>query len=165
MNVRLLRHVRHEIAARPERFCAAHWAWARNRRAVLEAGARPAGFKCCIAGHVLLGHGAYDEAALLREGSFHDTGYLWQRAAEVAGLSKAQRNELFFPSQWDAPFKKRYYLCTGTEEAEVSVDYLGHFLEKHGPERVLASDRLPRAGAVGDGDRTVDSTRRAQTPQ
>lgn len=154
MNVRLLERVRHEIVARPERFCAAHWAWAHNKRAVLESGARPEGFTCCIAGHVLLLSGTYDEADLLREGGFHDTGYLWQRAAEAAGLSTPQRNELFFPSQWGQPFKQRYYLCTRAEEAAVSATYLEHFLAEHAPAagRTWAPDRSPRPGAlVGEG--------------
>jgi hypothetical protein len=147
MKTRLLQRVRQTIAAQPERFCAAHWAFARNKRAVLDAGARPDGFKCCIAGHVLLEHeGAYDETGLLCEGGFHDCGYLWQRAAEAAGLSKAQRNELFFPSQWNEPFKQRYYLCARAEEAAVSAAYMDYFRYKHGDRR--APDRPPVAHAA-----------------
>ena len=144
MNVRLLQRVRRRIAAQPNRYCAAHWAFARNKRAVVEAGAQPEGFKCCIAGHVLLesaGEDACDEAELLCRGGFHDPGNLWQRAAETAGLTEAQRNELFFPSQWDAPFKKDYYLSSGAEEAEISAAYIDHFLDKHAPERTWAADR------------------------
>ncbi|PSQ92457.1 MAG: hypothetical protein BRD52_05015 [Bacteroidetes bacterium SW_4_67_19] len=143
MNVRLLQRVRDAIADRPDRYCAAHWAFARNRRAVIEFGARPDHFRCCIAGHVLLEEkgGDYDEKGLLCEGGFHDPGHLWQRAAEAAGLTEAQRNELFFPSQWDAPFKKGYYLSSGAEEAEISAAYIDHFLDKHAPERTWAADR------------------------
>jgi hypothetical protein len=151
MNVRLLHRVRRKIAARPERFCAAHWAFARNKRAVLDAGARPDGFRCCIAGHVLLEGTGYDEKSLLCEGGFHAPGNLWQRAAEAAGLSTDERNELFFPSQWDAPFKKDYYLSGSDEEAGVCADYIAHFLGKHAPD--WAPDRPPLAGVVPDAGR------------
>ena len=148
MNVRLLQRVRRAIASQPERFCAAHWAFARNTRAVLNAGARPQGFRCCIAGHVLLEGGACDEEELLCRGGFHAPGHLWQRAAEVAGLDRAQRTELFFPSQWDAPFKKQYYLCGRDEEANVCAAHIDHFLEKHAASgRGLAPDRRPQARA------------------
>lgn len=153
MNVRLLQRVRQKIAARPERFCAAHWAFARNRRAVLDAGARPDGFRCCIAGHVLLEGTGYDEEGLLCEGGFHEPGHLWLRAAEAADLTTAQRNELFFPSQWDAPFKKDYYLSGNDEEAGVCADYIGHFLAKHAPD--WAPDRSPLAAAAAGEERVA----------
>lgn len=132
MNVALLEAVRRVILLRPERFCAAQWAFARNGRHVKAHGAAPEGFKCCIAGHVLLQHGDFDERSLLRRGGFHDGEHLWLRAGNVLGLTPAQRDELFFPSQWDAPYKQMYYRCSRTAEAEVAAAYIDYFVSKHG---------------------------------
>ena len=133
MNVDLLERVRQHIAHHPDRFCAAQWAFARNAEAVLRDGAAPEDFRCCIAGHVLLHRGALTERTLLREGGFHTGGEIWSRAARALSISEAQGRELFFPSQWDRPFKQRYYLCDRDEEADLAVSYLDYFLNKHGP--------------------------------
>lgn len=111
----------------------------------MAAGVRPKGFKCCIAGHVLLQSGAYDEHDLLGQCGFHDGGRLWERAGDALGLTKAQRTELFFPSQWDQPHKQRYYLCASDEEAEVCAAYIDYFIAKHGvSEKSVESNRLKR---------------------
>lgn len=132
MNIDLLETIRHDILFRPERFCAAQWAFARNGRRVKEQGDAPVGFKCCIAGHALLHGDDFDERTLLQRGGFHDGEHLWQRAGDVLGLTKAQRDELFFPSQWDKPYKQDYYLCARNEEADIAAAYIDHFISKHG---------------------------------
>jgi hypothetical protein len=131
MNVDLLETVRHDILYRPERFCAAQWAFARNGHRVKEHGDAPIGFKCCIAGHVLLRGADFDERALLQRGGFHDGEHLWQQAGTVSGLTTEQRDELFFPSQWDKPYKQDYYLCSRDEEAEIAAAYIDYFISKH----------------------------------
>ncbi len=131
MNVELLESVRDAIVFHPEQFCAAQWAFARNTRAVLDTGARPEGFKCCIAGHALLQSGRYSRAALLRAGGFHDGVRLWPEAGQVLDLTVAQRDELFFPSQWDSPYKQRYYLCRAAEEAEIAGAYIDYFVSMY----------------------------------
>jgi hypothetical protein len=133
MNVDLLERVRQHIAHYPDRFCAAQWAFARNAEEVLRDGASPEGFRCCIAGHVLLQHGTLSERSLLREGGFHTGGGVWTRAARAASISAEQGRELFFPSQWDRPFKQKYYLCGADEEPDLAVSYLDYFLNQHGP--------------------------------
>lgn len=135
MNVDLLETVRHTITAQPHRFCAAQWAFARNADAVLQDGATPEGFRCCIAGHALLEAEQATEQALLRDGGFHTGGGLWSQAADVLFLSEGQEQELFFPSQWDRPYKQDYYLCARREEADVAADYISHFVRKHGDGR------------------------------
>jgi hypothetical protein len=65
----------------------------------------------------------------------------------VLGVSREQSRELFFPSQWVHPFKKRYYLCTREEEAQVATAYLDHFIEKHAPAKAR------RATPTGAGER------------
>lgn len=141
MNIDLLKRVQKEILRAPERFCAAHWAFARNAADVVERDERPEGFKCCIAGQVLLLSGRSDERGLLcRSGLHNNDGSLYRRAAEALGLTPAQRNELFFPSQWDNLYKQEYYLCSRDEEAAVCAAYIDYFMEKH-----AASPRIPEA--------------------
>ena len=158
MNADLLASVRRAIARHPGRFCAAQWAFARNaERVMTEEDVSPNGFRCCIAGHVLLESGTRTESDLLREGGFHTGGALWEQAATVLDLAKEQCRELFFPSQWDHPFKKQYYLCTREEEAEVATAYIDHFLQKHrvaaeqseasGQNKAFGAVRPPRAAA------------------
>lgn len=150
MNVELLESVRDAIVFHPHQFCAAQWAFARNARAVIDDGARPAGFKCCIAGHVLLQSGRRTHRTLLRDGGFHDGTHLWQEAGRVLGLTEAQRDELFFPSQWDKPYKQRYYLCSNAEEAEVAAAYIDYFVSKYAtPESSKAPEGVP-AGSAGE---------------
>ncbi|MFB6247827.1 MAG: hypothetical protein ABEL97_04580 [Salinibacter sp.] len=163
MNVDLLDRVRQHIAHSPDRFCAAQWAFARNAEQVLRNGASPEGFRCCIAGHVLLHHGTLSERALLREGGFHTGGGVWSRAAQAASISAAQAHELFFPSQWDRPFKRTYYLCSRDEEADLAVSYLDHFLNKHGPAgrgpSRTETDRSARAPASASTEKQVRTAR------
>lgn len=134
MNVDLLEGVQQAIVRAPNRFCAAQWAFARNAEAVLRSGAVPDGFRCCIAGHVLLENGTHSERDLLRAGGFHTGGELWVEAARHASICSEQGRELFFPSQWDRPFKQQYYLCDRAAEASLAADYLDYFLEKYGPD-------------------------------
>lgn len=131
MNVDLLETVRRTIVYRPERCCLAQWAFARNERAVLDNGAPPVGFKCCLAGHVLLAAETYTERELLLHGGFHTGGELWHEAGAVLGLSESQYRTLFFPSQWEKPYKQEYYLCSTAKEAEVAAAYLDHYITKH----------------------------------
>lgn len=142
MNVELLEAVRQAIILRPDRFCAAQWAFARNGRRVKEYGDTPIDFKCCIAGHVLLQGGGFDERMLLQRGGFHDGEQLWHRAGAVLGLSETQRDELFFPSQWDAPYKQEYYRCASDREAEIAAAYIDYFISKYG----IAAETLPASG-------------------
>jgi hypothetical protein len=144
MNVELLESVRQAVVHYPERFCAAQWAFARNAAAVRIKGAVPDGFKCCIAGHVLLQHGSHDEAALLDEGGFHTGGALWEQAADALDLDENGCRELFFPSQWDKPYKQNYYLCSEDEEAEVAAAYLDYFMQKHGAQEQAAGQPAPQ---------------------
>lgn len=144
MNVELLDRVRQTIARHPDRFCAAQWAFARNAEAVLRRGASPEGFRCCIAGHVLLQRGDLTPRELLREGGFHTGGGVWTRAARVASITEAQGRELFFPSQWDRPYKQKYYLCARADEADLAADYLDYFLGKY---RAATPERVSDAGA------------------
>jgi hypothetical protein len=132
MNVELLESVRQTIVFYPDRFCAAQWAFARNAEQVMAEGARPEGFKCCIAGHVLLEGDILTEGELLEEGGFHTGGELWAQAADALALDAERCRELFFPSQWDAPYKQEYYLCGRAEEAEVAAAYIDYFVSKYG---------------------------------
>ena len=147
MNVDLLERVRTNIFLYPERFCAAHWAFSRNTQAVVAGEAQPRGFKCCIAGHVLLQSGEHDEKDLLGQCGFHDGGRLWERAGDALGLTTAQRTELFFPSQWDQPHKQRYYLCSSAEEAGVCAAYIDYFISKHARPSKAIFERTPRVAA------------------
>lgn len=131
MNVELLEAVRHTILVTPERFCAAQWAFARNGERVLREGAPPKEFRCCIAGHALLRSGVLDERQLLEAGGFHTGGRLWEQATAAVDLDEDQGRELFFPSQWDSPYKHKYYLCSPAAEAEVAAAYLRYFIEKY----------------------------------
>ena len=169
MNLDLLRSVQRAISHYPDRFCAAQWAFARNADRVLSEGATPVGFRCCIAGHVLLESGMYSERDLLREGGFHTGGALWDQASTALNVGDDQCRELFFPSQWDHPFKKQYYLCTREEEAGIATTDLDYFAEKHGApgsrqdrsSRVpLDAGRPPQAPASPD-DRRVPAPARA----
>jgi hypothetical protein len=151
MNVQLLETVRRTIVYRPERFCLAQWAFAHNEQAVLTGGAPPRGFKCCIAGHVLLESDTYTERELLQHGGFHTGGGLWNEAGDVLGLSTPQYRTLFFPSQWQKPYKQEYYLCSADEEAEVAAAYIDHYITKHAdPERAPArtEKRSKRAESI-----------------
>jgi hypothetical protein len=151
MNADLLASVRRAIARHPDRFCAAQWAFARNAERVrTKEDVSPIGFRCCIAGHVLLESSTRTERDLLREGGFHTGGALWEQAAAALGLAKEQCRELFFPSQWDHPFKKQYYLCTREEEAQVAMAYIDFFLQKHRAtdERQRASGRSETFGVA-----------------
>jgi hypothetical protein len=141
MNVELLENVRQAIVFYPQRFCAAQWAFARNAEAVMDDGAHPDGFKCCIAGHVLLESNAMTERELLEVGGFHTGGELWAEAADALGISEAQCRELFFPSQWDKPYKQNYYLCANDDEADVAASYLDYFICKYGTEEEQARAR------------------------
>lgn len=149
MNVDLLESVRQSILFEPGRFCAAQWAFARNEDRVFREGATPEGFQCCIAGHVLLRSGRLSERQLLLEGGFHTGGRLWEQAAAALGVDGEQCRELFFPSQWDQPYKRAYYLCERAEEAEVVADYLDYFMTKYGVSGSgadsLGADRSSRA--------------------
>ncbi len=144
MNVELLESVRRAIVYYPDRFCAAQWAFARNAERVLRAGEQPEGFRACIAGHVLLHHGTHSERDLLREGGFHTGGALWERAADALGLNDDRCRELFFPSQWDKPYKQDYYLCASEEESDVAAAYLDYFIQKYG----TAGEREPTAATT-----------------
>ena len=151
MNVQLLETVRRAIVYRPERFSLAQWAFARNEQAVRTDRATPRGFKCCIAGHVLLESDTYTERELLLHGGFHTGGGLWNEAGDVLELSTPQYRTLFFPSQWQKPYKQEYYLCSASEEAEVAASYIDHYITKHvSPERAAAirDERSARAEAV-----------------
>lgn len=168
MNLDLLRSVQRAISRAPDRFCAAQWAFARNANQVLTEGASPVGFRCCIAGHVLLESGTFTEGDLLREGGFHTGGALWDEAATALGLADPQCRELFFPSQWVHPFKKKYYLCAQEEEAQVATAYLDYFAQKHGgpdadrtsaTRSVAATDRSPRGSGAADRTRTPVTAR------
>lgn len=151
MNASLLQHVHDHILAEPERFCAAQWAAARNTRRVLERGAAPEGFTCCIAGHVLLLSGRFTERDLLLHSTHFDNGNLSRRACEALGLTQAQYKELFFPSQWTDPYRSAYYLSADVRaEAAACAGFIAHFLEKHAdvrPALSLADDREPLAHA------------------
>ncbi|WP_022834980.1 hypothetical protein [Salisaeta longa] len=134
MNVERLESVRQAIVHFPSRFCAGQWAFARNARAVLAHHARPEGFKCCIAGHALLQTDAFSERRLLKAGGFHTGGCLWNAAARALDLTPPQARELFFPSQWDKPYKQDYYLCGKDEEASIAGSYIDYFIGKHAPK-------------------------------
>jgi len=136
MNVALLSRVRQSIVCAPDQFCAAQWAFARNADRVLRDGARPEGFRCCIAGHVLLEAKVFTRRELLREGGFHTGGGVWSRAARAAALEDDQARTLFFPSQWDRPYKQQYYLCNRDEEASLAASYIAFFVDEYGPSRV-----------------------------
>jgi len=146
MNVELLENVRQAIVFYPRRFSAAQWAFARNAEAVIDDGDHPDGFKCCIAGHVLLESEEMTERELLKVGGFHTGGGLWECAADALGLSRAQCRELFFPSQWDKPYKQNYYLCSSDEEAGVAASYVEYFVHKYGTEAEREqAERLAKA--------------------
>jgi hypothetical protein len=110
---------------------------------------------------VLLCHGALTERTLLREGGFHTGGAVWTRAAHALSIGEAQGRELFFPSQWDRPFKQEYYLCDRDDEADLAVSYLDYFANKHAPsslprtgtEPAPRTDRAPASSPPPGGDR------------
>jgi hypothetical protein len=90
---------------------------------------------------------------LLRRGGFHDGEHLWQRAGDVLDLTKAQRDELFFPSQWDKPYKQDYYLCARDEEADIAAAYIDHFISKHavpvdGPAALATTHEQPNSATA-----------------
>ena len=154
MNTALLRQIQEHIAARPGRFSAAHWGWARNAGKVVQQGAEPRDFRCCIAGHALVLSGTYSEYDLVcQSGIVNEDGYLWQRAAEVLQLSKRQSNQLFFPSQWSSPFKEQYYLGGRDEESSVCAAYINHFLEQQSG----AAESVPS-------EREAEATHRLESP-
>jgi len=165
MNVQLLESVRKKIVLYPGRFCAAQWAFAPNARRVLQEGVRPKGFRACIAGHVLLEHGSHSERDLLREGGFHTGGPLWEDAASALGLDRVRCRELFFPSQWDKPYKQDYYLCSGDEEPQVAAAYLDYFMQKHGRADDVSVPAVTRKrGEVPGSEKTVARGERAPVP-
>ena len=142
MNAALLRRVRAHIIAHPERFCAAHWAWVRNGRDVRQHDAAPENFRGCIAAHVLLLSGRFDEAGLVRQHLHFDNGTLSAAACDVLGLDPDQYRELFYPSQWPDPFRATYYTTTTAEaEATVCAEVLTDFLDRHAPSLVPADNR------------------------
>lgn len=145
MDVQLLRRVRQHIATHPHRFCAAQWAFAANARAVLTRGARPEGFRGCLAAHALLLAGAATEADLLRRHAHFDNGTLSAAARAVLGLSAEQARELFYPACWPAPFREAYYAtATPEEEAALAAALLDAFLARHAPA-LPAPDRAAAA--------------------
>ena len=140
MRVALLRHVRHHIAEHPERFCAANWAWAANVREVLEDGEAPESFRCCIAGHVLLCAGRFDEPTLLRYSVRFDDGFVGRCAREALGGGEREQRALFYPTQWPEPYRQAYYLAqTRLQEAQAAVGVLDAFI-------ALLSSDAPKAG-------------------
>lgn len=155
MNIPLVESVRHTIISHPQRFCAAQWAFARNAPDVLRHGAAPEGFRCCIAGHVLLQSGACTERCLLRRGGFHTGGPLWEHAASVLSVGENTCHKLFFPSQWDAPYKREYYLCARDEEATLTAKYLEYFVDRYGNRPASGSRRK-----AADRDRRTPSSAR-----
>lgn len=148
MKVDLLESVRRTILHNPDRFCAAQWAFARNAAAVLRHGAAPDGFRCCIAGHVLLQSNRCSEEELLRRGGFHTGGPLWDRAAEALQVGERTSQRLFFPSQWPSPFKQEYYLCARDEEASVAADYLARVIGEQRARRDPETDAAARNAAT-----------------
>lgn len=163
MNVDLLQAVQEEIARAPHRFCPAQWAFARNAEAVLQRGAAPEGFRCCIAGHVLLQSRTCTERMLLRKGGFHTGGALWETAARTAALTSDQGRELFFPSQWKRPFKQQYYLCAREEEAELATTYIDHFLSKY--EGLSCRNGRRISSVEREDDRTATGSREREEGQ
>ncbi len=147
MNRALLWQVRQHIARYPERFCAAQWAWARNVYAVLAAGASPEGFRCCIAGHVLLLGGYCDEAMLLRLSVQRDDGFIGREAARLLGISREQARRLFYPTGWPEPYRSRYYQAADHEaEAILAVSLLDAWLQPvAGDGWLISSPVEPRA--------------------
>lgn len=143
MNTALLRRVAHHIHEQPARFCAAEWAWARNVQAVLQDGAAPDQFRCCIAGHVLLLSKRLSVHALLQHSVQYDDGHLARLAAGAADLTDSQRNELFYPALWEDPLRSQYYLtATRADEARVCAQYVSYFVDKH------MAEAAPDRGAV-----------------
>lgn len=162
MNVDLLQTVKRRILQRPERFSAAQWAFARNATRVIRGDdAVPSGFKCCIAGHVLLEAAICDKRTLLRRGGFHSGDRLWTQAGQVLALTTDQRDELFFPSQWDKPYKQNYYLCAKEEEAEVAASYIDYFTRKHNPDAPRL-DREDRPATYRAPEASRSETRESQ---
>ncbi|MDQ7041609.1 MAG: hypothetical protein Q9M35_11790 [Rhodothermus sp.] len=139
----MLRQVRQHIAQYPERFCAAQWAWARNIRAVLMAGAPPEGFRCCIAGHVLLLSNYCDEPTLLRLSVQRDDGFIGRAAARLLGLSREQARRLFYPTGWPEPYRSWYYQAADqATEAMLAVSLLDAWLQP------VAGDGWPASSPV-----------------
>lgn len=166
MNVCLLTRVRRTIARDPDRFCAAQWAFARNAEQVLRHGTRPDGFRCCIAGHVLLEADVLSQRELLREGGFHTGGGVWAWAARVAALSDNQARILFFPSQWDRPYKQQYYLCDRDEEAALAAAYLEYFVDEYAPAGRFRGAETTTGGSKTDRPPLpTDRSRRARSSQ
>ncbi|MEL6613327.1 MAG: hypothetical protein AAFQ53_14600 [Bacteroidota bacterium] len=138
MRTALLRRVQAHLLARPDRLDTAQWAWCRNLRAVLDEGAAPEGFRCCLAGHVLLLDGVYDEPTMLRLSVERDCGYLGRQAREALDATEAEQRLLFYPSQWPKTFRAAYYTASRAEEASVVAAFLDHVLPA---ELTLAPDR------------------------
>jgi hypothetical protein len=95
MNVELLENVRQAIVFYPRRFSAAQWAFARNAEAVIDDGDHPEGFKCCIAGHVLLESDEMTERELLQVGGFHTGGGLWEQCRRSKHYPGAVQRTVF----------------------------------------------------------------------
>jgi hypothetical protein len=150
MKLRILLHVKQHIDEHPERFCAANWAWAANVRDVLLHNAAPADFRCCIAGHILLLSGVFDETSLLKHSVSCDDGYLGRRARQILDVTEAQGRALFYPTQWAEPFRTAYYLAPNRfAETQAAAGYLYAFVQKAVAERRAewqpgwAPDRTP----------------------
>ncbi|MEM6783669.1 MAG: hypothetical protein AAF624_08045 [Bacteroidota bacterium] len=128
MRTALLRRVKAHLLARPDRLDTAQWAWCCNLRAVLDEGAAPEGFRCCLAGHVLLLDGVYDEPTMLRLSVERDCGFLGRQARIALDATEAEQRLLFYPSQWPKAFRAAYYTASRAEEAGVVAAFLDHVL-------------------------------------
>jgi len=113
----------------------------------------------------------FSQRELLREGGFHTGGGVWNRAAQVAALSDDQARTLFFPSQWDCPYKQQYYLCAREEEATLAASYIEYFVDEYGPSVRSPITETARAGPeTGRPSRAAGelqpehSSRRARAP-
>jgi hypothetical protein len=145
MDFALLKQVRQHIVEYPERFCAANWAWAANVRDVLAKGTPPEGFRCCIAGHVLLCQGSLSERSLLQCSVTCDDGFVGRYARDVLGATEQEQRRLFYPSQWAEPYSSAYYLAqTRGEEAKAAVGFLD-FVLAQATERAALKTGAPLA--------------------
>ncbi|MEM8557932.1 MAG: hypothetical protein AAGG50_08920 [Bacteroidota bacterium] len=138
MRTPLLRQVQAHLLAHPDRLDTAQWAWCRNLRAVLDEGAAPEGFRCCLAGHVLLLDGVYDEPTMLRLSVERDLGFLGRQARTALEATEAEQRLLFYPSQWPRRFREAYYTAPRSEEAQVVAEFLDAVLPQepaHAPDR------------------------------
>ncbi|MEM8599052.1 MAG: hypothetical protein AAGF99_03950 [Bacteroidota bacterium] len=133
MRFALLRRVKAHLLARPDRLDTAQWAWCSNLRAVLDEGVAPEGFRCCLAGHVLLLGGVYDERTLLKLSVERDLGFLGREARVALDATDAEQRLLFYPSQWPKAFREAYYTVPRAEEARVVAAFLDTLLPATSP--------------------------------